>query len=291
MKNPCRFIFLLTLFPFSFTAISQECADPASIDTLHFQGNRYELVKDNKTWPEAASCAMERGGYLAQIDSQDEQDSLYTLIVGLEIDETKTIAPDGGRASYIWLGGNDMGEEGRWIWDGDFDGSGPQFWQGTKSGYAVNGLYNNWGREPDNYNDQDALAMAITDWPLGKAGQWNDIKHTNSLFYLIEYTVQTGISANSEPAAHPGDYILLKNFPNPFNASTTICYKLDKRSWVRLCVHNAQGQIIETLVNENQGPAKVRIVWQAPETHASGIYLLTLQSDDHFSIHKMLLLK
>ena len=62
-----------------------------------------------------------------------------------------------------------------------------QFWLGTKSGSSVDGLYNNWGNEPDNYGSgQDALGLALTYWPYGLAGQWNDISQSNSLYFVVE---------------------------------------------------------------------------------------------------------
>ena len=31
------------------------------------------------------------------------------------------------------------------------------------------------------------MGLALTNWPRGKAGEWNDISHLNELFFLIEY--------------------------------------------------------------------------------------------------------
>jgi len=39
-----------------------------------------------------------------------------------------------GGASYLWLGGNDLGVEGNWVWIGDNDDTFVKFWQGTVSG-------------------------------------------------------------------------------------------------------------------------------------------------------------
>ena len=140
---------------------AQDCADPANIYSFTYGDKIYEIIKENKTWADAAACAVERGGYLAQIDSQDEQNSIYSQLNSAGIDPSNTIAPDGGGASYVWLGGNDRAEEGTWIWDGDNDGEGEQFWQGDWSGTPVNGLYNNWGDEPDNWGNQDGLGLVL----------------------------------------------------------------------------------------------------------------------------------
>ncbi len=176
----------------------------------------YELVRENKTWTDAASCAVLRGGWLAEIDSKKEQDSVFAHLNKAGIIAANTVAPDGGGASYIWLGGNDMNSEGNWFWDGMNAGSFRQFWQGTSGGTAVNGLYSNWGNEPDNFNNQDGLGLAVTNWPLGLAGQWNDVDHRNQLYYLIEYheLIPTSLP---EIEIQP-----VSLFPNPAETSISI---------------------------------------------------------------------
>ncbi len=150
-------------------------------------GKNYEIVKDNQNWVDAAAFAVSRGGFLAEINDINEQnavfDKLKTTIVA-----SNTVAPDGGGASYVWIGGNDMDTEGKWMWDGNNDQVGNQFWSGTQSGTSVDNRFNNWGNEPDDFGSgQDALGLAITDWPLGVAGQWNDVRDNNKLYFLIEF--------------------------------------------------------------------------------------------------------
>ena len=190
-------IFILLVIQFvilSNISYAQDCADSSNIYSFIYKGNKYEIVKENKTWIDAAGCAVERGGILAEIDSQGEQDTLYSHLQNADIVISNTVASDGGGASYVWIGGNDIAEEGKWIWDSNNDGVGRQFWQGVSFGNPVGDLYNNWGNEPDNWTNQDGLGLAITNWPLGNAGQWNDVYHTNKLYYIIEYESSAGIS-------------------------------------------------------------------------------------------------
>ena len=87
--------------------------------------------------------------------------------------------------------------EGSWIWDGDGDNVGDVFYQGEGrfGGMAVGGRYSNWGRfsnapwEPDNAVNglQDAAGIGILNWPRGNAGEWNDIRADNTLYYVVEF--------------------------------------------------------------------------------------------------------
>ncbi len=155
--------------------------------TFSSDGTNYELVRSNMSWTDAAAFAVARGGILAEINSEEEQTAIFEALNNASIIATNTVAADGGGASYVWIGGNDLATEGEWIWDGDNDQMGAQFWMGVQDGSPIGGLYNNWGDEPDDFGSgQDGLGLAITDWPLGVAGQWNDVDHTNELYFLVE---------------------------------------------------------------------------------------------------------
>ncbi len=170
------------------TVTAGDCADESNITTFMHDGKTYEIIEENKTWSAAASCAVERGGFLAEINDQAEQDAIFDALENANINVFNTTAGDGGGASYVWIGGNDIATEGTWILDGDNDGQGAQFWMGDLNGNPVGGLYNNWGMEPDDFGSgQDALGLALTDWPLGLAGQWNDLDENNGLYYVVEF--------------------------------------------------------------------------------------------------------
>ncbi len=50
------------------------------------------------------------------------------------------------------------------------------------------------------------------------------------------------------------------NYPNPFNPTTTIKYSIADRGQVTLKIYNAAGQLVRTLVNEEQAPAGGRLL-------------------------------
>ncbi len=188
---------------------AQTCAGASDIYSFNYNGHTYEVVKERKNWTDAAACAVARKGYLAEINDAAENAAIFNqLSNNAGITTSNTIPNNGGGAAYVWIGGNDITTEGTWVWDGDNTGTSSQFWSGTYlSGTVSNNAYNNWGttggtqNEPDDYQagqpGQDGLAIALTNWPYGVAGQWNDITHTEIIFYLIEHNT---VLSNATPA-------------------------------------------------------------------------------------------
>ena len=82
----------------------------------------------------------------------------------------------------------------------------------------------------------------------------------------------------------------MKNYPNPFNASTTIYFSLDKRSTVELVIFNNLGEEIQrkTLENINAGEHYIRF---QGDNLKSGIYYYRLSSNNYTQTNKMLLIK
>ena len=134
MKNLSTTIFALTALLISSNIQAQCVADEANVYTFTYNGDAYEIVKENLSWVDAAACAVERGGFLTEINTQEEQDSIFYHVNQAGISANNTVAPDGGGASYLWIGGNDLAAEGVWVWDGNNDATSIQFWQGTSSG-------------------------------------------------------------------------------------------------------------------------------------------------------------
>jgi hypothetical protein len=172
-----------------------------------FNNHTYQFFDDNRTWISAANRAKSLSvagatGYLVEINSAAENAEIFSRLTANvpAANFTNTRAPDGGNGAYVYIGHTDRAAEGAWLVDGDGDGVGPQFWQGTKAGNSVGGLYQNWGvqtaqNEPDNANNQDVAGISLNGWPLGPAGMWNDVQETNALFYMVEF------NAVPEPAA------------------------------------------------------------------------------------------
>lgn len=210
---------------------AQDCASAANIYSFTYDGRNYEVIREKKNWQTAAACAVERGGHLAHIDDAGEQTALWDAVInGAAVPVNYTTVNDGGGIAYVWIGATDKGTEGTWLWDGDDNGAGANFWNGQGSngsgnGSPAGGLYNHWGgssggfpKEPDNYNNQDGAAIGLAGWPagsgsLGSAGEWNDINLANALYFIVE-------KENVGVKDPPKDPVILT--PNPVKDRLTV---------------------------------------------------------------------
>ncbi len=100
----------------------------------------------------------------------------------------------------------------------------------------------------------------------------------------------TSVEPIGENVTIPEDFILLQNFPNPFNPSTEIRFNLKQSGPTVLKIYNMLGQEVAKLVDENlqAGPYKVTF---EPFALPSGVYIYRLQSNGLTEARKMLLLR
>lgn len=75
----------------------------------------------------------------------------------------------------------------------------------------------------------------------------------------------------------PSEYELAQNFPNPFNPSTTLKYQLPAASRVSINVYTIHGQLLETLVDEEQPAGYNSVTWNAGSS-PSGTYLCRIDA-------------
>ncbi len=89
------------------------------------------------------------------------------------------------------------------------------------------------------------------------------------------------ITAVEERAALPAGFHLQQNFPNPFNAETTISFTLAETTFVELVIYNAKGQVVRTLVQGQKAAGEHRLVWNGTDGRgkrvASGRYVAKMR--------------
>jgi hypothetical protein len=90
--------------------------------------------------------------------------------------------------------------------------------------------------------------------------------------------------------------MIMANYPNPFNPTTTISFSLSKNSDVTtLEIFNSKGQLVKTLIHSSLPVGNYRVEWngknEQQESVASGIYFYRLVSGKSAQIRKMILMK
>ena len=87
---------------------------------------------------------------------------------------------------------------------------------------------------------------------------------------------------------------LLDSYPNPFNASTTIGFELDRRQQVSLRVHNLTGQQVTTLTEGVYSEGIFAVFWDGRDDQgrevASGVYLCRLRLAEGAALYQPLTL-
>jgi hypothetical protein len=90
--------------------------------------------------------------------------------------------------------------------------------------------------------------------------------------------------------AAPKEFELVQNYPNPFNPSTKIEYTLQISGHVKLQIISLTGQIVKTLVDENQYAGYYSVIFSGKNL-SSGMYLYRLSVNNKNIVKKMLYLK
>ena len=171
--------------------------------TWIFQGSTYELHKTPKSFDEAKQAASDAGSFLAEINSEEENVSIFQEVSSLISTEefNSTTSSDGGESAYVWIGGSDQESEGNWKW--------------VNSGQNISLSRGEWGSgalgsEPDGGTFQNGLGLGLENWPkgssngsgYGNAGSWNDINTSSALFYVTEKATPQDTSS---PETSTGD--------------------------------------------------------------------------------------
>ena len=95
---------------------------------------------------------------------------------------------------------------------------------------------------------------------------------------------------NKTPLQSITDFVLLGNYPNPFNPVTAISYQIAAASRVNLAVYNALGQRVRTLIDRQQEKGEYSVSFDASAL-SSGVYYYKLTAGSFVQTQKMLLLK
>lgn len=88
----------------------------------------------------------------------------------------------------------------------------------------------------------------------------------------------------------PETYVLLQNFPNPFNPTTTIKYAVASTRHVQLKIYDVLGNEVAVLVDEEKSPGNYHVEFDASK-FSSGVYICRLTTDSKTQSIKMMMMK
>ncbi len=111
----------------------------------------------------------------------------------------------------------------------------------------------------------------------GKIPKWEE----NGIFF---------ISLSATGVEIPTEFVLKPAYPNPFNPVTTIEYGLPEDMDVNIRIYDMNGRLVDELVNTVLPAGYHTTVWNA-DSHASGLYFISVSAEGIRQTQKLLLLK
>jgi Iap family predicted aminopeptidase len=162
--------------------------------------------------------------------------------------------------------------------------------------------------------------MAFWDYGIGSIGieehfgvDWNPYYHTsydnisqfNIPYFHKNAKLSIGVlakcvniinqSLSTDDKEITTEYGLQNNYPNPFNANTTIVYSIPNESIVTITIYDMLGKEIKQLISQKQPSGRHSIQWNGADLDgnkaSAGIYLYRIQAGQFVQTRKMILLK
>ena len=128
-------------------------------------------------------------------------------------------------------------------------------------------------------------------WPDGEQSIWTGIQG-NQRLRLLHPQMATAVE---EELSVPESFLLMENYPNPFNSETMLRFSLSTRADVDLSIFNLAGQKIMTLIKDMREAGTYTMHWigrdDSGREMSSGIYICRLRTGQQVAIQKLVLIK
>jgi hypothetical protein len=145
----------------------------------------------------------------------------------------------------------------------------------TESTTGTRSLQMHWGDVPSNYQG------------------WQRAECWAAPFILTSEHI-VGVESRDNASA-PYAFNLSRNYPNPFNPSTTLSYQLPNTTNVSIAVYDLLGKEIQTLENGKKAAGSYKVTWDGTDNTgrqvSSGVYFCKMVTPEFSTIQKMMLLK
>jgi hypothetical protein len=128
--------------------------------------------------------------------------------------------------------------------------------------------------------DKTSFTVTVSDGVGNGATNWD----------LYGWFVGDGAANPDEIVNVPGNLELAANYPNPFNATTSISFDLPRAGKASLKIYNVAGQLVESLVDGHMDAGRHTVNWDASR-YSSGVYFYKLDTAGSAITKRMTLLK
>lgn len=181
----------------------------------------------------------------------------------------------------------------------------------TEANYDFVYIYDKNGNQIAKYHGAKSPFWAVVDGDYIKVRLVSDYSvtkygyHIDQVAYYATGQLLAGqpgeevVGAQSDPVDPAAQKItafeVLDNYPNPFNPTTTITFKLPETQKVKVQIFNLNGQLIKTLFSGELTSGQHKITWDATDHNGhlvpSGIYLYRVQAGNQSITRKMMFVK
>jgi len=117
--------------------------------------------------------------------------------------------------------------------------------------------------------------------------EW-EVYAKDTLNYLGSHNYKTMSIRNDGTV--PAQFVLLPNYPNPFNPATTISFSIPEFGLTTITAYDITGRQLETLTNEVLSVGSYSLSWNA-SSNPSGVYLIRMISGEFAQTQKVVLVK
>jgi len=124
---------------------------------------------------------------------------------------------------------------------------------------------------------------------------FNSRDTTSPNIYIMDYNPDSFRKIVHVEEEKPGGYVLMENYPNPFNPTTKIEFTLPEAGFAELSVYNMAGQKVRDLVSEEMTAGAHSAVWDGCDQDgnlvSSGVFISRLRTRDNLFSNRMILVK
>ncbi len=143
---------------------------------------------------------------------------------------------------------------------------------------------------PDIWDDERTYSFA----PGVGIVAFNFDLHPPTSGILLSAIVNGQILTVDEPELI-NDFILLDNYPNPFNPTTTILFNIPVHSFITMSIYDIRGEKIRTLLSERRVIGFGKVIWDGTndfgQQASTGMYFYQIKTGSFVQTKKMILLK